>query len=67
MNKQFYSTKEAADQLGLARDALLMWLSRNPEYRPPLQMGESALVWTADDIENVRRGRAETRKRTKAT
>lgn len=62
-DKQFWTTQEVAETLGISRDNLLTWLNRYPEYRPVTQMGAGSWVWTATDIERAQNGRTETRSR----
>ena len=64
MNNELITTEHVAQQFGIHRDALLNWISRNPEYRPATKLGQTYL-WTLAEIERARMGRTETRKRKK--
>lgn len=57
-----YTTPQVAEQLGITPEALGNWLKRNPDYRPTRRIGFN-LLWTAEEIDRVRQGRAETSKR----
>lgn len=53
-----FDSRQVATQLEMSLDALQMWLSRNPEYRPKRRFSGDDLLWTAEDIERVREARA---------
>jgi hypothetical protein len=61
-DETLYTTEQAANQIGITRQVLLLWINRWPEYRPKLQMGKGAWVWTQAEIDRAKAGRAETRK-----
>jgi hypothetical protein len=58
----FFTTEQAATQIGTSHMALLVWINRHPEYAPKLQMGKGALVWTQADIERAKAGREVTKR-----
>lgn len=61
MNAELITTDEAAAQMGTNRDALLNWLSRNPEYRPAKRLAQ-VMLWTQAEIDRAKAGREATRK-----
>ena len=60
--RNFYGTPEAAEQLCIEANALKVWLSRHPEYRPTQRFSGDDLLWLPEDIERVREARPRTAK-----
>lgn len=52
------TTAGAAEQLGLTRKTLIMWLQRHPELKPPTRIQPSNdFIWTDEDISKVEASR----------
>ena len=60
--RNFYGTLEAAEQLCIEANALKVWLSRHPEYRPQRRFSGDDLLWLPEDIDRVREARQRTKK-----
>ena len=55
-NVVFYSTKEAAEQVGRSRDTVLRWL-RMGQMPDVKKDGKGNRLWTEEDIEQLRKVR----------
>lgn len=52
------STSQAAEELGITRKTLVVWLYRHPECKPTAKIEPSGdFLWTDQDIEKVRESR----------
>ena len=57
-----YDSNQVAQELGTSYNALHMWLSRHPEYRPVRRFSGDDLLWTVEDVDRVRQARRRTAK-----
>jgi excisionase family DNA binding protein len=55
-NQVFYTTGEAAEQIGRSRDTVLRWI-RSGEMRDVEKDGKANRLWTDTDIEELKKVR----------
>lgn len=60
--RDFFGSREAAQQLEMGLNALQAWLYRHPEFRPTSRISGDDLLWTSADIERVKNARQRTKK-----
>ncbi len=51
-------TPEVCEALGMTPAALNSWLSRHERYKPKARTPNGAMLWTDQEIDQVRRARA---------
>lgn len=57
MNRKLYTTREAAEEVGVTRATLQIWIRARKFATPKTQLrnGVGIRLWTVSDVEKIRR------------